>query len=105
MFFNPKYGKFGFITLPFNFAMLALAPMLILFATIFLLALTFFETIFSLFIWVIIGSALAVGLIFSRQLVITFFEFEFSLLKALYEIVFVRRSHDKIEKVASTRRT
>jgi len=105
LFFNPKYGKFGFITLPFNFAMLAIAPMLILFATIFLLALTFFETIFSLFIWVIIGSALAVGLIFSRQLVITFFEFEFSLLKALYEIVFVRRSHDKIEKVASTRRT
>ena len=29
------------------------------------------------------------------------FEFEYSLLKAFYEIVFVRKSHDKIDKVAN----
>jgi cellulose synthase/poly-beta-1,6-N-acetylglucosamine synthase-like glycosyltransferase len=105
LFFKRKYGKFGFITLPFNFAMLALAPLLILIAAISLIPLTFFEPTLSLIIWVPIISVLVIGLIFFRRLVITFFEFEFSLLKAFYEIVFVRKSHDKIDKVASTRRT
>jgi cellulose synthase/poly-beta-1,6-N-acetylglucosamine synthase-like glycosyltransferase len=105
LFFKRKYGKFGSITLPFTFAMLALAPVVILAAAIFLIALAFFEPVLSLIIWTMIGAALAVGLVFSKQFVITFFEFEFSLLKALYEIVFVRKSHDKIDQVASTRRT
>jgi len=66
--------------------------------------LTFFEPMLSLIFWSIIGSALAIGLVFSKKVVITFFEFEFSLLNAFYEVVFVRKSHDKIDKVASTRR-
>jgi len=104
LFFKREYGKFGSVTLPFNFAMLALAPVFILAAAISLVALTFFEPMLSLIIWAIIGLALAVGFAFYRQLIITFFEFEFSLLKASYEIIFVRKSHDKIDKVASTRR-
>jgi cellulose synthase/poly-beta-1,6-N-acetylglucosamine synthase-like glycosyltransferase len=105
LFFKRKFGKFGSIILPFNFAMLALAPVFILFAVISIVALTFFELLPSLIIWAIIASALTIGLMFSRKMVIMFFEFEFSLLKAFYEIVFVRKSHDKIDKVASTRRT
>lgn len=105
LFFKRKYDKFGFITLPFNFAMLAIVPVFIFAAAISLVALTFFEPVLSLIIWAVIGSALAVGIVFSRRVVTMFFEFEFSLLKAFYEIVFVRKSHDKIDKVASTRRT
>ena len=104
LFFKRRYGKFGSIILPFNFAMLVIAPIFILAAAISLVTLTFFEPMLSLIFWSIIGSALAIGLVFSKKVVITFFEFEFSLLKAFYEVVFVRKSHDKIDKVASTRR-
>ena len=103
--FRRGYGKFGSIILPFNFAMLAFVPLLILLGAISLVALTFFEPVISLTIWGIIALSLAVGSIVSRRLVVTFFEFEYSLLKALYEILFVRKSHDKIEKVESTRRS
>ena len=43
-------------------------------------------------------------LAFSKNIFVTFFQFEYSLLKAFFEIVFVRKSHDTIDKVASTRR-
>jgi cellulose synthase/poly-beta-1,6-N-acetylglucosamine synthase-like glycosyltransferase len=105
LFFKRKYGKFGSITLPFNFAMLAIAPISILSVFILLVAFTFFEPFISLILWAIIGLSLLIGLIISRKLVVMIFEFEYSLLKAFYEIVFVRKSHDKIDKVASTRRT
>jgi len=104
LFFKRKYGKFGSIILPFNFAMLAFVPLLLLLATISLVALTFFEPVLSLTIWGIIGSSLAIGLIISRKIMVTFFDFEYSLLKAFCEILFARKSHDKIEKVESTRR-
>lgn len=102
LFFKRRYGKFGSIILPFNFAMLVFAPLLILLAAISLLALTFFEPVLSLTIWGVIGLSLAVSSIVSRKIVITFFDFEYSLLKACFEILFVRKSHDKIEKVEST---
>ena len=104
LFFKRRYGKFGSIILPFNFAMLVIAPIFILTTAISLIILTFFEPMLSLIFWSIIGAALAIGLVFSKKIVITFFEFEFSLLKAIYEVVFVRKSHDKIDKVVSTRR-
>jgi len=44
------------------------------------------------------------GFLLARQVMLAFFEFEYSLLKALGEILFVRKSHDMIEKVQSTRR-
>jgi cellulose synthase/poly-beta-1,6-N-acetylglucosamine synthase-like glycosyltransferase len=105
LFFRRKYGKFGSIILPFNFAMLAIAPSLILLAALSLAALTFFKPIPTLYIWGIIGIILVIGLVVAKNIVITFFEFEYSLLKAVYEILFVRKSHDKIEKVESTRRS
>ena len=104
LFFKRRYGKFGSIILPFNFAMLAMVPLSILLAVISLIALTFFEPLLGLTVWAIIALFFAVGLIVSKNIVITFFEFEYSLLKALSEILFIRKSHDKIEKVESTRR-
>jgi len=104
LFFKREYGKFGSLILPFNFAMLAFVPLLILLGAISLTVLAFFEPVLSLTIWVVIALFFAFGSIVSKRMVVTFFEFEYSLLKALFEILFVRKSHDKIEKVASTRR-
>jgi cellulose synthase/poly-beta-1,6-N-acetylglucosamine synthase-like glycosyltransferase len=105
LFFKRRYGKFGSIILPFNFAMLTFAPFLILLGAISLAALTFFEPALSLIIWGVIGLSLALGSIVSRKIVATFFDFEYSLLRACCEILFIRKSHDKIEKVESTRRS
>ena len=105
MFLKRKYGKFGMIVLPFNLAMLAFVPISLLAGILSLILLTFFEPAFSLIIWMVIGSFLLFGMLYSKQMVITSLEFEYSLLKAFYEIVFVRKTHDKIDKVASTRRS
>ena len=105
LYFKRKFGKFGSIVLPFNFAMMALAPLLILLSAFSLAALTIFAPLPTLWVWVVIGLILAVALVVSKKLVIMFFDFEYSLLKAFYEILFIRKSHDKIEKVESTRRS
>ncbi len=104
MMFRRKYGKYGCLILPMNFAMLAIAPVAILVGFILLIALSFFDLRFSVIVWSILGSGFLFFLIFSRRLLLTFLEFEYSLLKALYQVFFKRRTHDKIEKVASTRR-
>jgi cellulose synthase/poly-beta-1,6-N-acetylglucosamine synthase-like glycosyltransferase len=104
MLFNPKYGKFGLLTLPINFAMLVVNPLAILTGIGFLIALIFFDPFFSLIIWSIIGAVFLLSIVFFRHLLFTFLEFEFSLLSAMYEIVFVKRKHDMIEKIVSTRR-
>ena len=85
--------------------MLAFVPISLLAGILSLILLTFFEPAFSLIIWMVIGSFLLFGMLYSKQMVITSLEFEYSLLKAFYEIVFVRKTHDKIDKVASTRRS
>jgi len=104
MMFKREYGKYGCIILPMNFAMLVIAPLAILFGFIFLIGLTFFDLSFSTMAWGILGSVFLFFLIFSRHLILTFLEFEYSLLKALYQVLFTRKTHDKIEKVISTRR-
>jgi cellulose synthase/poly-beta-1,6-N-acetylglucosamine synthase-like glycosyltransferase len=104
MVFNPKYGKFGLFTLPANFAMLIVIPPVILAGVFFLVALTFFDLSFSLIIWSILGGLALLSLVFFRNLLSTFIDFEVSLVKALYEIVFTERKHDQIDTVASTRR-
>lgn len=104
MFFKRKYGKFGMITLPLSFAMLTLVPISLLAGIFFLSLLTLFSPTLSYMIWIVIGSSFLLTLLYSKQIVFTFFEFEYSLLKALYEIVFVKKTHDKIDKVTSTRR-
>ncbi len=104
MFFKRKYGKFGMITLPFSFAMLTLAPISLLAGVFFLILLTLINPTFSFMMWIVIGSFFLLTLLYSKQIVFTFLEFEYSLLKALYEIFFVKKTHDQIDKVASTRR-
>jgi hypothetical protein len=103
MVFNPKYGKFGVFTLPANFAMLVFTPLIILVGICSLFALTFFDLYFSLVIWGILGAISLFSLVVSKHLLITFLDFEVSLLKALYEIAFTKRKHDQIDRVLSTR--
>lgn len=104
MMFRREYGKYGSIILPMNFAMLTIVPVSIFVGFILLTMLTFFDLGFSVVIWSILGVIFLFSLIFSRHLLLTFFEFEYSLLKALYQTLFTRTAHDKIEKVVSTRR-
>jgi cellulose synthase/poly-beta-1,6-N-acetylglucosamine synthase-like glycosyltransferase len=105
MMFKHRYGKYGCVILPMNFGMLVIAPVAILAGFIFLIALTFFDLSFSAIIWGILGSIFLFFLIFSRDLIFTFLEFEYSLLNGLYQVIFAKKKHDKIEKVVSTRRT
>jgi cellulose synthase/poly-beta-1,6-N-acetylglucosamine synthase-like glycosyltransferase len=103
MVFKPKYGKFGMIVLPMNLAMLVVSPLSMLTGTILLSALTFYDLAFSSIIWGILATSISLIFIFSKSLLYTFLEFNYSLLKAIYEI-FTKRKHDMIEKVPSTRR-
>lgn len=104
MIFNPKYGKFGLFTLPANFAMLVIIPTIVLLGIIFLIPLTFLEPIFSFAVWSTLGLLALVSFAFSRHLLPTFLDFEVSLVKALYEILFTKIKHDQIDTVTSTRR-
>jgi cellulose synthase/poly-beta-1,6-N-acetylglucosamine synthase-like glycosyltransferase len=103
MIFNRKYGRFGCVLLPMNIAMLVIVPLAILIGPILLSILTLLDPTFALFIWSICGIIFLSVLIFSKEIVYTFFEFEYSLLKALYRIIFTKRTYDQIEKVVSTR--
>ena len=104
MTFRPKYGKFGLFTLPANFGMLIVAPVAILLGFCFLIALTFFDPLWSLFVWLPLGAIALTTLVFSKHLIGTFLDFEVSLIRALYEVTFTKKKHDQIETVLSTRR-
>lgn len=105
MMFKRKYGKYGLVILPMNFGMLVIAPISILVAFMLLIASTLLDFGFSAIVWGILGAILLTLLIFSKHIVLTFLEFEYSLLKALYQIICTKRVHDKIDKVDSTRRS
>jgi cellulose synthase/poly-beta-1,6-N-acetylglucosamine synthase-like glycosyltransferase len=104
LFFKPKLGKYGLIILPMNFAMLVIAPVSILVGTLLLVPLSFFNISFSAILWGLIGGLLVLTLLFGRTLLVTFLDFEYSLLKALYQVAFKKKTFDKIDKVSSTRR-
>lgn len=104
MTFRTRYGKFGLLTVPANFGMLVLTPLAILAGLISLIALTVFNPIYSLFIWVFLGLASLLSFVISRNLLSTFVDLEVSLLKALFEIAFTKTKHDQIDTVQSTRR-
>jgi cellulose synthase/poly-beta-1,6-N-acetylglucosamine synthase-like glycosyltransferase len=104
MAFNHRYGRFGMFTLPANFGMLIVAPVLILLGLCSLVTLTFLDPFFSLFVWGFLAAIVLLSMVFSRHLFSTFFDFEVSLLKALYEIAFTKKKHDQIDTVLSTRR-
>ena len=101
--FKRKYGKYGSIILPMYFGMVVIAPVAILIGFLLLIPATFFDFTFGAIIWGIAGSVLLLSLLLSRDLLRTFLDFEKSLLKALYEIA-IHKTHDKIDKVESTRR-
>ena len=104
MMFKRNYGKYGSLTLPFNFALLTILPVFILIWFLSLCLLTFLDVSFFVYVWALIGVAFSFLFTFSRRLLLTFLQFEYSLLKAIFQVMFVKKSHDKIEKVASTRR-
>jgi len=104
MFFNRKYGKYGSLILPFNFALLTIVPVFILFWFLSLLVFTILDVAFFVYVWGILGIGFLCLLVFSRTLLLTFLQFEYSLLKAIFQVMFARKSYDKIDKVASTRR-
>jgi len=104
MFFRKRYGKFGLIILPMNFAMLTLVPISLLFGALFLCLLTMTNPIASLPIWIVICSVAFAMFLYSRTILPMLLEFEYSLLRAIYEILFLEKTHDMIEKVNSTRR-
>jgi cellulose synthase/poly-beta-1,6-N-acetylglucosamine synthase-like glycosyltransferase len=104
MAFNPRFGKFGMYTMPANFGMLIVTPIAVLLGIFSLIALTFFNPVFSVVVWALIGLTALLSIIVSRYLLVTFFDLEFSLVKALYEVSFTKKSHDQIDKVLSTRR-
>ena len=104
MMFNRKYGKYGSLTLPFNFASLTVLPVYIVFWFVSFFALTFFDVGFFVYVWAALGIAVLLVLIFSRRLLSTFLQLEYSLLKAIFQVAFAKKSFDKIDLVASTRR-
>ena len=103
--FRRKYGKYGLIILPMYFGMLALAPMAILIGFLLLIPATFVTFNFAIYLWGVVGLFAVLAIVISKQLFVMFVDFEFSLVKALFEIVVRRKKFDKIETVASTRRT
>ena len=104
MMFKRRYGKYGSLILPFNFALLTILPILVIVWFGSVVILTVLDIGVALYVWAIIGIAVLALFFFSRRLLSTFFEFEYSLLKAIYQVVFTRKVHDKIDKVESTRR-
>jgi cellulose synthase/poly-beta-1,6-N-acetylglucosamine synthase-like glycosyltransferase len=104
MMFNSKYGQYGSLILPFNFALLTFLPAYILFWFLSLSVLTFFNVGFFVYVWFVFGFALLLVLVFSRRLLFTFLQLEYSLLKAVFQVAFAKKSYDKIDQVASTRR-
>ncbi len=105
MIFKRKYGRFGLFILPMNLAMLTVVPLVILLGFASLVVLSFFDPFFAIIIWGLLGLMLLLSTIFGRKkIAVTFLDFECSLLKAFWRVFFTKRSYDKIETVASTRR-
>ena len=102
--FKPELGKYGSIILPMNFAMLVVTPVAIMLAFMILAIMPFFDLLLSSILWAATGSIFLFILAIRRNLAITFLGLEYSLLKALYQTIFIKKTHDKIDKVASTRR-
>ncbi|HVP92387.1 MAG TPA: glycosyltransferase [Acidobacteriota bacterium] len=104
MMFNREYGKYGSLILPINFALLTFIPVFVLAWFMFLVGLAFVDLGFAWIVWATIGVVFVLALAFFRRFLLTFLEFEYSLLKAIYQVIFTSKTHDKIDKVDSTRR-
>ena len=85
--FKRKYGKYGSLTLPFNFAALTILPIFILLWFFSISILTFLNFWFFVYVWAAIGVAFLLLMVFSRRLLLTFLQFEYSLVKAIFHSV------------------
>ena len=104
MILNPKYGKFGLFTLPFNTLVLFIFPLLPLIAFLtFVIGIVFDSAFFLSILYPLIGILILLFII-SKNLIPLLVELEISLLKGIYQIFVSRVGHDKIERVESTRR-
>jgi cellulose synthase/poly-beta-1,6-N-acetylglucosamine synthase-like glycosyltransferase len=103
MFFKRRYGLFGCLTLPMQFSMLTIVPITLLMGVACLTILTFLDFAFALPIWIVLVCILVISFVFNKKMPVTFFEFEYVLLRALYQVTFTRTEHDKIDKAVSTR--
>lgn len=104
MIFNPRYGKFGCLTLPFHFFVLFILPFFPPMAIASILIGIYVDTMFFLRITIAISIAVLLAILLSKNIFILLIEINFSLLKALYQIFFSKKSHDAIDRVESTRR-
>lgn len=104
MIFRRKYGLFGCFILPMDFALITIVPVAILLSLVSLAVLTFLDPTFALTIWELLAFAFVFSIIFGKKVVVTFLEFEYSLLRAFWRVFITKKSYDKIEMIASTRR-
>jgi cellulose synthase/poly-beta-1,6-N-acetylglucosamine synthase-like glycosyltransferase len=104
MFFSRKYGKFGTIILPVNFMLLAIVPVMILIGIVAFAAISLSNPSVYLPVWLLAAGIIILAAAINKPAVVTILEFEYCLIKGLFEIVFLRKDHDKLEKIASTRR-
>jgi len=105
MLFRTRFGCFGFIILPMSIALLVFTPILLLTGLTSLTILTLLNfNLLAKTLWIIILISLIIALIFFKNVLFTFFEFTYSILKALSQVIFTKKSHDMIEKIESTRR-
>ncbi|TFH13727.1 glycosyltransferase [Candidatus Bathyarchaeota archaeon] len=105
MILNPKYGKFGLISLPFYISAFFIIPVLIPVSIIIsLFGLLFNPNVYSIILGAL-GASLIVFYLFARNTLTLLYQLEISILQAIWEIYFKRKDHAKIERVESTRRT
>src|SRR4030042_2237119 len=96
MLLNPKYGKFGMVSMPFYMMIFYMLPVLLPISILTLLM--GLAVNWSLYKY-ILGIGLALGLVMllvSRNLLKLLIELEISILKAIYQIFVSKKSHDKI---------
>ncbi|MFX0139800.1 MAG: glycosyltransferase [Candidatus Hodarchaeota archaeon] len=104
MIFSRKYGKFGCLTLPFNFLMLFIFPFFpLIFISSILIGL-FTSPVFFIRISILLIIITFLIALLAKNFLVLLIEIEISLLKAIYEIFLIRKEHDKIERVESTRK-
>lgn len=104
MMLNPKYGKFGLISMPFYMSVFFIVPILIPISIVTMIFGVFTNIPFYRYLFGLSAVILTLLIILQSNLVKLLLELEISILKAIYQILVVKKGHDKIERVESTRR-
>lgn len=104
MIFRPQFGWFGSFILPMNLMMLTIVPLLVFAGMVALITLTLVNLSLSIVLWGIIGISILFSFLFTKHAVSTFIEFEYILLKAIYNVIVKKETYDKMDRAESTRR-